>query len=164
LDANADVISVKYSECKLLHLNRFERFRRKSKLAMAEKRRNKVRSRKRSDIFEENFDDVTSIEDSQELVCLSSQARAELVDLRRCLDQYFAQYLHYWFTFGEVKDPKSILWTMITSIEQCSVPEVLLVLETTKRIDKVLVAKIQEILLTENRNPRLVALLAQLYE
>ncbi|XP_047741536.1 uncharacterized protein LOC108679513 isoform X2 [Hyalella azteca] len=121
------------------------------------------RSRRRSSLRESNYDDVTHILDSDE-ISFSPSTEAELRDLRRSLELYFASTLHYWFIFGDLKDKRGVLCSLLGVLEQCHVHEVLLVLDAVKKFESGVVARIQENLLDHQAYPRIVALLAQLYQ
>ena len=128
------------------------------------RRRSCSRSRRRSSSLVSCIEDVTLVKDSLAVSCLSKEAVSELMDLRKCLEQYFAHILSYWFSFGDLKNSSGVLCSILRVLEQCHVPEVLLVFDAAKKIDEDLVAKIQEMLLDHQAFPRTVALLAQLYE
>lgn len=126
--------------------------------------RDRRRTRRKSSLLDSCFNDVTEVKDSEEIVCLAPSTLSELRDLRRCLEQYFAQILQYWFKYGDLSNESSPLCRVLAALEQCHMHQVLPVLEAVKKRDSALVSTMQEALLDHKASPRLVALLAKLYE
>lgn len=122
------------------------------------------RTRRRSSLLENGCNDVTEVRDGQEIICLAPSAVNELRDLHRCLQVYFAEILQYWFTFGDLRDDESPLCRILVVLEQCHVHEVLPVLDSVKKCNPALIPKMQEELLDQRTLPRIVALLANMYE
>lgn len=123
------------------------------------------RCRRRSSLLLENsFNDINQVRDAEEISCLSSSTLEELRDLRRCLEKYFSSVLHYWFMFGELKADDGALCRILRVFEQCHVHELLLVLHALRKFDQALVPRVQELLLDHQAFPRIVALLAKLYQ